>query len=316
MKILIFGRGVIGALYGWALEKAGHTVEFYVRAGRKAHFGTVLALDFYDTRTRTMGARVRANWPITMREEIPVDNDYDLIVVSVQPQAFAAAASALQGKVAKATVLIFSNFWTDPLRSVSLLPGNQLAWGFPAAGGSFDARGVLHGGLLKQVQFGTFGTDPSTREVAVRDVFSRAGFKIKEHRDFRSWLWIHFAVNAGFHLQALRAGSVKLAFQLLPQAHGAVLNVRELIPVLKARGVDIVHDANDLAPYKLPPWVGAALLKMAADFFPPMAASLEHNELREELRTFCREVYAEARRLGISVPRFAASASLFEREKE
>ena len=316
MKILIFGRGVIGALYGWALERAGHTVEFYVRAGRKAQFGGVLALDFYDTRTRAMGALVKADWPITMREKIPVDNDYDLIIVSVQPQAFAAAASALEGRVAKATVLIFNNFWSDPLQSVTPLPGNQLAWGFPAAGGSFDARGVLRGGLLKQVQFGTFGTDPSAREGAVRDVFSRAGFKIKEHRDFKSWLWIHFAVNAGFHLQALRVGSVKLAFQLLPQAHSAVLNVRELIPVLKARGADIEHDANDLLPYKLPAWVGAAVLKMAADYFPPMAASLEHNELREELRAFCRDVYAEAQRLGISVPRFAASASLFEQKKE
>jgi ketopantoate reductase len=28
MKILIFGRGVIGTLYGWALEKAGQSVEF------------------------------------------------------------------------------------------------------------------------------------------------------------------------------------------------------------------------------------------------------------------------------------------------
>ena len=33
MKILIFGRGVIGSLYGWALEKAGHSVEFLRPAG-------------------------------------------------------------------------------------------------------------------------------------------------------------------------------------------------------------------------------------------------------------------------------------------
>lgn len=31
MKILIFGRGVIATQYAWALEKVGHTVEFYVR---------------------------------------------------------------------------------------------------------------------------------------------------------------------------------------------------------------------------------------------------------------------------------------------
>ena len=31
MKILMFGRGVISTQYGWAFEKAGHTVEFYRR---------------------------------------------------------------------------------------------------------------------------------------------------------------------------------------------------------------------------------------------------------------------------------------------
>ncbi len=312
MKILIFGRGVIGALYGWAFEKAGHTVEFYVRPGRKAHYGPVLPLKFYDTRTKVMGALVEADWPITMREEIPTDNDYDLIIVSVQHQMFAEAVSALAGKAAKATILIFNNFWTDPLQSVSCLPKSQLAWGFPAAGGSFDARGVLHGGLLKQVQFGTFGTDPTAREVSVRAVFSHARFKINEHRDFKSWLWIHFAANAGFHLQALRAGSVKMAFNSLPQAHSAVLNVRELMPVLTARGINVDHDASDLTLYKLPPWVGALTLKMAVNFFPPMKASLEYNEIREELKIFCRDVYTEAQHLGVSVPRFASAASLFE----
>jgi len=39
MKILMFGRGVISVIYGWALEKAGHTVEFYVRPGRAAQYG-------------------------------------------------------------------------------------------------------------------------------------------------------------------------------------------------------------------------------------------------------------------------------------
>ena len=31
IKILMFGRGVIATVYGWALEQAGHDVEFYVR---------------------------------------------------------------------------------------------------------------------------------------------------------------------------------------------------------------------------------------------------------------------------------------------
>ena len=39
MKILMFGRGVISTLYGWALDKAGNDVDFYVRPGRAVDFG-------------------------------------------------------------------------------------------------------------------------------------------------------------------------------------------------------------------------------------------------------------------------------------
>jgi len=32
-------------LYGWALEKAGHDVEFYVRPGRVAQYGPTVKLE-------------------------------------------------------------------------------------------------------------------------------------------------------------------------------------------------------------------------------------------------------------------------------
>ena len=312
MKILIFGRGVIGALYGKAFEDGGHVVEFFVRPGRAAAYGPILPLRFYDTRVKAMGTLVEDRWPITMREEIPVDHDYDLIIVSVQHQVFADAVAALNGRAGKAMILIFNNFWNDPQQQVRALPAEQLAWGFPAAGGAFDDNGLLHGGLLKQVQFGTFGMPPTKSEKAVRELFANTGFKLNEHEDFRSWLWIHFAANAGVHLQALRANSVKDVFERRDQARGTVLNVRELIPVLQARGVDTNVDAGDLALYKMPPGIGALALNMAVRFFPPMRESIAFNSIREELRTFCRDVLFEARRLRVPVPRFEASASLFE----
>src|SRR5258708_14175906 len=71
MKILIFRRGVIGSLYGWALEKAGHSVEFYVRPGRAAAYGSVLPLKFYDARIKLNGELVEENSAILIREDLP-----------------------------------------------------------------------------------------------------------------------------------------------------------------------------------------------------------------------------------------------------
>ncbi|MFD2937571.1 ketopantoate reductase family protein, partial [Spirosoma flavum] len=212
MKILMVGRGVIAAQYGWAFEKAGHTVEFYVRPGRAATLGSTLPLHLLDARTKTKGVLVNERWPVQLRESIPVGHTYDLIVVSVQHYQFGEVAAFLAPLISNTTVLIFNNFWQDPQEQASALPAEQLVWGFPQAGGGFDANGVLTGALFADVHFGTFGTDPTPRDLAIRDLFATSGFKLHEHRDFRGWLWIHFAVDAGFFAEVLRVGSVEGVF--------------------------------------------------------------------------------------------------------
>ncbi len=70
---------------------------------------------------------------------------------------------------------------------------------------------MLGGALFRRVVFGTFGGNPTKRELAVYDLFRKSGFKIQQHRDFRGWLWGHFVLDAGLLSQALRAGgSMKL----------------------------------------------------------------------------------------------------------
>ena len=139
MKILMFGRGVVSVLYGWALEKAGHSVEFYVRPGRRAEYGDSVSLDILDARKSFKGKSVKNTWSITMKEDLPADHDYDLIVVGVQHYHFKEVADFLGTRVANATVLVFTNFWNEPLAEASALPMNKVVWGFPGACGGFKA---------------------------------------------------------------------------------------------------------------------------------------------------------------------------------
>ncbi|MGO2524642.1 MAG: ketopantoate reductase family protein, partial [Brevibacterium aurantiacum] len=114
MKILMFGRGVISTLYGWALEKAGNEVDFYVRPGRAADFGSSVDVDIRDGRASSKGKPVQENWPITLREDLEPDHDYDLIIVSVNHDQLDSAVDFLQPRVGRATILIFNNVWADP----------------------------------------------------------------------------------------------------------------------------------------------------------------------------------------------------------
>lgn len=309
MKILMFGRGVISTVYGWALEQAGHQVDFYVRPGRAAQYGSTLKLDLLDSRQKLTGVRVDTPWKISLREDLPADHDYDLILVSVQHYRFDEAVKFLAPRCGKATVLIFNNFFTEPEAAVAALPRDQLVWGFPAAGGGFQKDGSLKAALFPMVQFGTFGTDPTARDLTTRELFKSAGFSVKAQRDFRGWLWIHFVTNAGLQAQALKAGSMGAMTD--DDLRAAVKNVRELLPLVAARGIDLRKHRGSTGLFMLPPFVGACSFRLASKLLEPLRYVLEGHSNPEELRITCSDALAEAKQLQFPAPRLEALAPHF-----
>jgi 2-dehydropantoate 2-reductase len=315
MKILMFGRGVIAVAHGWALERAGHEIEFYVRPGRAVEYGNTVDLELLDARRRLRGERVAEKWPVRYRESLEPDHDFDLIVVSVQHYGFAEAMSFLAPRVGKATVLVFNNLWVEPSAAVEALPAGQVAWGFPGAGGGVGDDGVMRAVLLPLAFFGTLGGPPTEREQAVRTVFRQAGFKIRENDDFRGWLWIHFTQNAGLHTQSLKLGSLAALAGKPRSVREAILATRELLPLAEARGVDLRRHRGDLMPFKAPLWLTAPVLAWLFGHFPPVRMSMASHANSEELRAVCRDTLAEARRLGVSVPRLEAAEPYFAADK-
>ncbi len=310
----MFGRGVISVQYGWAFEKAGHTVEFYVRPGRKAEFGNTLVLKMLDARKKIKGILVNENWNITLREDLDSNHNYDLIMVSVQHYQFKKAADFLADKIGKATLLIFNNFWEEPLAQTAHLPLSQLVWGFPQAGGGFDKKGVLNCSLFGIVNMGTFKTAQTQRGLAVMDLFRSSGFRIKEIEDFRSWLFAHFAFNAALHLENLKSttGMESLIdMRTTKYWENVILNSKELIPLLKARSVDLKGN-SELKAFSLPPWLLSFIMKGVIKFLPSVKQIFTGHSNVEELRSYCHDVLSKAEELKISLPRFAKDKNKFQ----
>ncbi len=313
----MFGRGVIALVYGWALEQAGNDVEFYVRPGRAAQYGDAIELDLLDARRRVWGQRVVEKWPVRYRETLGPDHDFDLIVLSVAHYHLAPATAFLAPLVGRATVLILGNVWSEPSVALGALPVDQVAWGFPQAGGGFGADGVLYGAVLRSVLFGTFGEPPTDRELAVREVFRQAGFRIRERPDFRGWLWLHFVADAGIHVQGLRLGSLSKMVGETGAMAEASLTTRELLPLLEARGVDLRRHRGAVLSYRAPTWLTAPAVSWLVRHVALARRSLEaHSDPdTEEPRAICRDTLAEARRLGVAAPRLEAAEPTFARNE-
>jgi 2-dehydropantoate 2-reductase len=315
MKILMFGRGVISTQYGWAFEKAGHTVEFYVRPGRKAEFGSTVTLNILDARKKLRGIPIREEWPISMVEDFNANHDYDLIIVSVQHYHFKKVAEFLSDKTGRAMLLIFNNFWEEPLPLTAKLPADHLAWGFPQAGGGFDDKGVLNGTLFGSITVGTFETEPKDTDVAVMNLFKSADIKSKVITDFRSWLFGHFVMNAAMQLETLKFDTSINSFDLdaLQSTNywkNVIANGKELLPLLKARNVNM-KASPDLKMLGLPSWLISLTIKAVIVFLPPIKRIFTGHTNQDEIKSYCRDVMATAVEMNIHLPRYETNKKFY-----
>jgi 2-dehydropantoate 2-reductase len=310
MKILFLGRGVIATQYDWALEKAGHQVEFYVRPGRIAEYGTSVKLDILDGRQNSKGTPVKENWQITMHEKINPNHDYDLVIVSVNHGQFNSAADILAPVIGNATVLIWNNMWQDTRDAGSMLPKKQTVWGFPGGGGGFIGN-TLKGGFLKTVMI---ESGDGARHSSVCSMFEAAGFKVSTKKDFRSWLWVHFIMNAGMAAVALNVGGYKTMNDSAEHLKEAFLLMREMVPLVKAKGGKV--SGAEAIMLALPAGlIGFAMQKFMSKegLARTLMDSLEESghssyELTSE---YPRDVLAEARKLGVSLPKLEALEPVF-----
>jgi 2-dehydropantoate 2-reductase len=308
VKILMFGRGAITTIYGWALERAGHAVEFYVRPERLVEGGSAVRLEFYDARSSRRGTLIEESYPARLRADIPQDHDYDLIVLSLHYDQFEEAVAALDGRVGGATVLVLGNFWADPEPAMSPLPADRLVWGFPSAGGVFDGTGTLHGALMRSMRFGRLhGGAPTTRELEVHSLFRSAGFSVRQSRDFLGWLWVHFASGAALLPAALMAGSVGKVITSGPQWKRVRENMADAERVLTARGVDLSAHRTSLLLTRLPGWVMVPVVRLALRASKPLRAVSEAGVNEHEAHSSLLALIDEAHRLGVEVPHLEAA---------
>jgi 2-dehydropantoate 2-reductase len=237
---------------------------------------------------------------------IKENHDYDLIFMSVNPEQVSSAVKYLSPRLGNATCLFFCNFWQDPRLAVQPIPRSQMVYGFPGAGGGFEEN-TLYCGFNKTVQFGTFESEPTKRDLEVRKLFVGAGFKITVQKDPQSWLWNHFAFNAAMEVEVLKSGSFAKVISSREALAGLGRNLKEMIPVLKAKGSKLDFLTKVLSV--LPPKVVGFLMSHVV--FSPKSMSyalVAHNHFKVGYAV--QEVIADAKKYGIKAPRLYDAESL------
>ena len=184
MRILIFGAGVIGSLYGALLAEAGYDVSVYARGRRLESLirnGLLLK----------SGAMIRKA-PVKVLSSFQPDDCYDFIILAVRENQLHAALMELRQNSSPTVVTMVNSLETYD-RWETICGAGRIIPAFPGAGGGFDGD-VLNAALTPRIiQPTTFGkTDGREKELA--RILHGAKIPYQIVPDMHAWQLCHLAM--------------------------------------------------------------------------------------------------------------------------
>lgn len=233
MRILVLGAGVIGSLYAARLQRTGHNVVLLSRGSRLARIRRE-GLLLEDAVTRV---RISVKLPVV--EQVPDDDPYDLVVVSVRFDQLTPALELLAKSRRTPNVLFFGNNPLGADRLIAALGRERVLLGFPGAGGQHESELIRYLVIRQQrTTLGELDGSRTDRLVEIGKAFRAAAFPVALSPDMQSWLKTHAAfvslVSAAIYAADNNATRLAQSPDLL---HLMVRGVRESFVALATLGI-------------------------------------------------------------------------------
>lgn len=188
MRILIYGAGVIGSLYGARLWKSGCEVAMVARGHRLAELREK-GLLYRDGKTRK-----RAN--VTVLDKLAPWDRYDYIFLTVRAEQMHTALKSLRKNVSP-TIVTMVNTLEDYSDWEELCGKGRILPAFPGAGGSLK-DGVLDAALTPRIiqptTFAEIDGSRSERVLSLKEILTQAGFPCQIVPDMHAWQICHLAM--------------------------------------------------------------------------------------------------------------------------
>lgn len=307
MKITILGLGVIGTTYGYAFQKAGHTVRHWVREGKRDSAPDELEVRLFDGRTDPKGEAVSDTYSVELAER---GEESDFILIAVSAGKLEAAIRTLEKNDLHGTILLFSGFWGERAELDRILSGRPCVVGYPVAGGSLKDH-LLDCVLFDHVMLEGESSAAAQNYPALLALLESAQLKPEIPYDILQWIWLHMAINAGVITTAGKYGDVSDTAQAARTVMAssaalseAVLCIRETARIVASRGVPLGKFANELLPYRIPSRIAGAVMRRMFASNELTRRIMELHSNPDDLLYVCRSVYECGRANDIRAGRF------------
>lgn len=264
MKILIYGAGVVGCMYGWQLAEAGHDISVLVREDKKQDVEEngipIHCSDFRGGQKSVVETVFR---PKVIGELSPLEQ-FEYIIVATNNLHLKEVLPILHKSAGEASILFFQNIWDDFEEISNHLSPDQYFFGFPfMVGGGRSEQGIhsaISGLKYSHTPLGELSGEVTPRLQKISKAMEEANLKPFISNHIKTWLITHYAVAAGLSAGIMKAGSGK-AFVQNPQIiREAIQSIREGLAVCTKMGVNVTMEKSNKL-YSLPLFLAVPIAK-------------------------------------------------------
>ena len=280
MRILIFGAGVIGSLYGAILAEAGYDVSVYARGCR-------LECLTRDGLLYKRKGKIRKA-PVRVLSKLEAKDCYDLILLTVRENQLHAALEELRQNVSPTIVTMVNSLETyDSWEAIC--GAGRIIPAFPGAGGGFDGN-VLDAALTPRLIQPTTIGKTGGREKDLARVLHRAKIPCQIVPDMHAWQLCHLAMVVPIADAYYEAADPEHAGRDAAIMRKTAKQIRDNLDVIAARKIRLSPgkmQAFRLLPTPLVGWIlGFVFQSSFGDRFMylhSMKAPDEMRQLHEQL---------------------------------
>lgn len=303
-RILIFGAGVIGSIYGGLLALGGSEVTLLARGRRLEELRRDgLRLQRTDVTGASMTTLLKPS--VRVIEHLDAEEVYDYVFVCLRAEQVMSGLPLLASNRSKTFVFMVNNargydLWEEVLGKGRVLPA------FPGAGGEIREGIVCYGLTKKMVQptvLGEIGGEQSVRMKKLRKLLDGAGFATEIRRDMDAWQKTHLALVCplacalyldGGDNRTLARNTIVLTL--------AAKALKETLAFIRQSGIGIRPERFGLIRF-VPVWMIRAVLACLFDSRWAETFVLGHSlNARGEMEHLTREILTLAEQRGFDLP--------------
>lgn len=300
-RILIFGAGVIGSVFGGLLSARGHDVTMLARNKRFDELNT------NGLWLQKNGQAKAQKFPVKVIPSLDIDDGYDFVFVTLRKEQVRDSLPQLKNIRSSNFVFMVNNpsgydEWIDALGSDRVIPA------FPGAGGKIEKGIVCYeivSGIIQPTTLGELNGHVSERILELKAMLKAAGFQVSVSRNMDAWQKTHVALVGPLgDVIYMDGGNNYSVARNAAAIHQMNRALKENFSFLKKSGIGIVPRKLTIIRL-IPVWILDIIMKYA--FHTKWAETVISNHAlnaRTEMKVISNELLALAKSKGFDLKEF------------